>query len=164
MGQRSRKRRREEASGGDEFVERYRERTSARNDAARARLEPLAPGERQLPVTVGAVVATALGLVNLGFYAFGGEISGDRPALPGVLAYSGLLLAAGYGQWRSRYWAVLGMEVLLAIVIVVFGALLVVASNLLAVAVSIVMIAASGTLFWFLIKAMARIQMPERPS
>jgi len=163
LGQRSRKRRREAGAGGDEFVERYRARTQARNDEARARLEPLAPGERPTAVTIGAVVATALGLVNLAFYAFGGEISGDRPALPGVLAYSGLLLAAGYGQWRARYWAVLGMEVLLAIVIVVFSALLVVASNLLAVVVSIAMVGLSGTLFWFLIKAMARIQMPERP-
>jgi hypothetical protein len=27
----------------------------------------------------------------------------------------------------------------------------------------VIIIAAAGTLFWFLIKAMARIQMPERP-
>jgi hypothetical protein len=28
--------------------------------------------------------------------------------------------------------------------------------------ISVAMIAAAGTLFWFLVKAMARIQMPER--
>jgi hypothetical protein len=28
----------------------------------------------------------------------------------------------------------------------------------------VLIIAAAGTLFWFLVKAMARIQMPERPS
>ena len=31
------------------------------------------------------------------------------------------------------------------------------------VALAVVIIAAAGTLFWYLVKAMARIQMPERP-
>jgi hypothetical protein len=30
--------------------------------------------------------------------------------------------------------------------------------------VLVAIVCAAGTLFWFLVKAMARIQMPERPS
>ena len=190
MGQRSRKRRRAEAadggakpaarrgatapeakparepgdasSGRDDFSARYRARSEARNEAARARLEPLQPGERPRAVTIGALVALLLAVANVVFYIVGGEIEGDKPALPGVLSYTGLMLAAAYGQWRARYWAVLGMEALLGILIVVFSILLVIASNVAAVLVSLAVIVPAGALFWFLVKAMARIQMPVR--
>ena len=146
----------------DEFVARYRARSEARNEAARARLEPLEPGERPVAVTVGALLALVLGLVNLGFYFAGGEIGGERPAVVGVLSYSGLMFAAAWGQWRARYWAVLGMEALLGILVVIFALLGVFAQNVLAVVVAVVVVGSAGTLFWFLVKAMARIQMPER--
>ena len=171
MGQRSRKRRRAEAAGGapkqparerEDFSARYRARTEARNEAARAQLEPLEAGERPRAVTIGAIVALLLAVANVVFYVAGGEIDGDRPALPGVLSYTGLMLAAAWGQWRARYWAVLGMEALLGILIVVFSILLVIASNVAAVIVSLAVLIPAGALFWFLIKAMARIQMPVR--
>jgi hypothetical protein len=66
-------------------------------------------------------------------------------------------------MWRARYWGVLGMQALLAITILVFGLLAIKAESVLALVIAIVVLAAAGTLFWFLIKAMARIQMPERP-
>ena len=167
MGRRGRKRRREDAPPAkeqrEEFSARYRARTEARNEAARAALEPLEPGERPLAVTIGAIVALTLGLANLGFYLAGGEIDGDRPALPGVISYSILMFVAAWGQWRSRYWAVLGMEALLGLVILVFSILLVVASNVAGVLVPLAVVIPSGVLFWFLIKAMARIQMPVHP-
>ena len=167
MGQRGRKRRKAQRAGGatpprDEFVERYRTRTEARNEAARAKLEPLEPGERPLAVTIGAVVAFVLGLVNRIFYVAGGEIGDERPALPGVLSYTGLMFIAAWGQWRSRYWAVLGMEALLGLLVVVFALLGVFAQNVLAVVVSVAVVVPAGALFWFLVKAMARIQMPVR--
>jgi hypothetical protein len=37
------------------------------------------------------------------------------------------------------------------------------ASNLRGALLSLAVIAVAGPLFWFLIRAMARIQMPERP-
>lgn len=170
MGRRSRKRRRAESAAPkaaaepkrDDFSARYRARSEARNEAARAQLEPLQPGERPRAVTIGAIVALVLAVANVVFYIVGGEIDGDEPALPGVLSYTGLMLAAAYGQWRARYWAVLGMEALLGILIVVFSILLVIASNVAAVLVSLAVIVPAGALFWFLIKAMARIQMPVR--
>jgi hypothetical protein len=43
-----------------------------------------------------------------------------------------------------------------------FGLALPFAGNLRAVLVSVAVLLPAGTLFWYLIKAMARIQMPER--
>ena len=69
-----------------------------------------------------------------------------------------------WGMWQARYWAVLGMQTLLALTIVVASLGLITATHLwAAVLLVLIILLASGTLFWFLVKAMARIQMPERP-
>ena len=73
------------------------------------------------------------------------------------------MFAAAWGCWNARYWAVLGMQALLGLGILIFSLLLVKAESLLAVVIALVVIVAAGTLFWFLVKSMARIQMPERP-
>jgi hypothetical protein len=90
------------------------------------------------------------------------EVQGERPAVGAVLLQSGLMLVAAWGMWRARYWAVLGMEVILGFVIVVFAVLAVTARDVAAVLISIAVVAAAGALFYVLIKAMARLQMPER--
>ncbi|MFN2617255.1 MAG: hypothetical protein ABR581_09045 [Thermoleophilaceae bacterium] len=138
-------------------------RSRQKDEAARAALKPLAPGERPTAVTVGAVVALLLALANLVSYAAGFEVSGRRPSVVGVAAYSGLMLFVAWGMWRAKYYAVLGMEALLGIVILVFSLLLLRAANAQSAIIAVAVVAAAGTLFWFLIKAMARIQMPERP-
>jgi hypothetical protein len=46
--------------------------------------------------------------------------------------------------------------------IVVMSLALMTAENLLGVVVALTIVIAAGALFWFLVKAMARIQMPER--
>ena len=145
--------------GGD-FAERYRERTRAKDDAARAALTPLEEGERPAAVTVAAVVATLLTLGNIAFFVAGVEIRGDEAPLGPFLVYTALMGAMAWGLWRARYWAVLGMEALLGLLILVFSLLLVRASNALAVVVSLAVLAAGGALFWYLVKALARIQMP----
>ena len=137
-------------------------RSEARDEAARAALVPLREGERPRAVTVGALVALALGAANMGIHLAGVEIRGDRPPFTGVAAYSLLMLTAAWGMWRVRYWAVLGMQALLALLIVIFSLLLFTAGNLLAVLVAVGVIAPSAALFWFLVKALARIQMPAR--
>jgi hypothetical protein len=72
-------------------------------------------------------------------------------------------LEATTSESPAKYWAVLGFEVLLGVSIIFAGLSLVVASNLAAVALCVGIIALAGPLFWFLIRAMARLQMPERP-
>jgi hypothetical protein len=73
------------------------------------------------------------------------------------------MAVCAFGMWRAKYWAVLGMEVLLGLVIIIFALLLATAENLQAVLVSVAVIVLSGWLFWKLVRAMARIQMPKRP-
>ena len=73
-----------------------------------------------------------------------------------------ILLLAAWGMWKAKYWAVLGFEALLAFQVLVAALSLLVASNLWAAFLCLAVIGLGGWLFWKLIRAMARIQMPER--
>lgn len=137
-------------------------RSEQKNEEARAALTPLEPDERPLPVAIGAIVAALLGLVNLGLYVAGVEIDGDRPQVVGVLAFSALMLTAAWGMWNVRYWAVLGMQALLGLVIIVFSLFAMTAASIWALLLALAVIGSAGTLFWFMVKALARIQMPTR--
>lgn len=123
---------------------------------------PLREGERPLAVTIGAIVALVLAVANLVAYAVGFEIDDERAPLIALGPPTVLMLVMAWGMWRARYWAVLGMQALLGILIVIFAVNGLLAENLLAVLVVIGVIVPAGALFWFLVKAMARIQMPER--
>jgi hypothetical protein len=165
MSSRARKRARAAAAG--EVSARAPEpkppsRSERRNAEARAALVPLEEGERPVAVTVAAVLAGGLVIANIALAVGGYEIQGKKPAVAGVFVFTALLLAMAIGLWRGRYWAVLGMEALLAITMLLFSLALPFASNLRAVVVSIVVLIPAGVLFWFLIRAMARIQMPDR--
>jgi hypothetical protein len=143
-------------------------RGRARDEAARATLKPLAPGERPTAVTVGAIVAAILAAANLiaviaGWDGAAGTDDRAR-ALAGSLLVTGLLCVVAYGMWQAKYWAVLGMQTLLALTVIAASLGIVTAENAAAMLVLLAIIAAAGTLFWFMVKAMARIQMPERPS
>jgi hypothetical protein len=164
VGKRSRKARTgaTPAAPAEDRMARGYARSRERDDAARAALEPLAPGERPLAVTIAAIVAAALAVANVAFYAAGWEVTGEDPAPGGVFAFAAILLAAAGGMWMRKYWAVLGFEVLLGITVIYAGLSLLFPSNWQAVVLALAVLAAAGTLFWFLIRAMARIQMPER--
>jgi hypothetical protein len=143
-------------------------RSRAKNDAARAALRPLAPGERPTAVTVGAIAAVLLAASNViamiaGWNSLAGDTDQSRAATFTIL-WSLILLVVAWGMWRSRYWAVLGMQTLLGITIILASLSLITASNLGSVLILVVILAAAGALFWFMVKAMARIQMPERPT
>ncbi|MDW5594439.1 hypothetical protein VSS74_08830 [Conexibacter stalactiti] len=139
------------------------ERTEQRNAEVRAGLEPLAKGERPGAVTVGAAVAAALGALVLIGYATGARVGGEG-SLAGALVLAAILFVAAGGMWKVQYWAVLGFEALLAFQIAVAGLSLLVASNWWAALLCVALIGLGGWLFWKLIRAMARIQMPERPT
>jgi hypothetical protein len=138
-------------------------RARERDEAARAALKPLGPGERPRAVTVAAVVTGLIGITNLAAYIAGMKVSGERPSVVGILLFTGIMLAAAWGAWNVRYWAVLGIQALLGLTVVIFSLLAIKAENIGALAIALVFIAAAGTLFWFLVKCMARIQMPQRP-
>jgi hypothetical protein len=155
------------ATDGDPAPRGYA-RSRAKNEAARAALKPLAPGERPTAVTVGAIVAALLAAANLiaviaGWDGAAG--SDDRArAIAGSLLVTGLLCVVAWGMWHAKYWAVLGMQTLLALTLIAAALGLVTAENAAAMLVLVAIIVGAGTLFWFMVKAMARIQMPERPS
>ena len=113
-------------------------------------------------MTVAAFVAVGLAIANVALWAAGVKVSGQRTSPAGVVAFAILMLAAAVGLWRARYWAVLGFEALLGLSIVVAALSLVVASNAAAVVLCLGIIGLAGPLFWKLIRAMARIQMPDR--
>jgi hypothetical protein len=126
-------------------------------------LVPLAPGERPWSVTIGATVAALLGAGNLVAYVAGAKIAGKHPAPGGIIAFTVLMLVCAVGMWRMWYGAVLAFMALLAIVARIFSLLLVEASNLLGFLVPPVVIAGTGWLFFKLVRALSRIQMPKYP-
>lgn len=142
-------------------AERRRRSSEERNAELRAQLRPLAAGERPGAVTVGAIVAALLAVIVIVGYARGARI-GDSGSLAGALLLASVLLAAAWGMWTVRYWAVLGFQALLAFQVIVAALALLVASNLWAALLCLAVIGFGGWLFWKLIRAMARIQMPER--
>jgi hypothetical protein len=138
-------------------------RSEIRNAEARAALEPLAPGERPLAVVVGAAVTVISATLNLVLYLAGRDIQGTRPSAIGIILFTGLMYVMAWGLWKARYWAVLGLEGLLGILIVIVALLALRASSIGDLLITFAILVPAGALFWFLIKAMARIQMPERP-
>ncbi|MEK6229034.1 MAG: hypothetical protein AABM31_06885, partial [Actinomycetota bacterium] len=131
-------------------------RGRAKDEAARAALVPLGPGERPRAVTAAGVLAAFIGLANLIAFLAGMEIRGEQPNAVGVGLFTFIMLAAAYGCWRMRYWAVLGMQALLGLMVLIFSLLLIRAESVLALVIAVVVIGGAGTLFWFLVKSMAR--------
>ena len=161
MGQRSRKRRTATPAGGEAMTRGYA-RSRQRDDELRAKLEPYPEGERPWAIKASIVLCVLIAVANPVLYLAGWEVSGQDPNLGGALALCAVLLAAAYGMWRMRYWAVLGFEMLLGITLVYAGLSLLGPSNWEAVALAFVVMAVAGTLFWKLIRVMARIQLPGR--
>lgn len=134
----------------------------SKDDIAREQLEPLEQGERPGAVTIAAIVSLLIALSNVVLLASGLEVRGEQPTAFGTLSFAAIMVLAAWGLWHSRYWAVLGFQALLGIVLLLTGVSLAVVSSVWGALIEIVVLAAAGTLFWFMVKALARIQMPER--
>jgi hypothetical protein len=141
-------------------------RGRAKDEEVRRSLKPLAPGERPTAVTVAAVAAVVLAVANVVAIGVGwdGITGSDRgQAVAGSLLVTVLLCVMAYGMWRARYWAVLGMQTILVLTIL-FATLGVTGAGTAYAVILLLLIATlAGILFWYLVKAMARIQMPQRP-
>jgi hypothetical protein len=170
--ERSAERAPEQVSRREAIAARSAARSEARNEAARAALAPLAPGERPTVVTIGAVISALIALSAIVGYAAGIEVTkigsdgieqgeGEAPLLS-VVAAVALMGTMAWGMWRARYWAVLGFQALLVIVLVAASLGLLQATEWLQAVGTTLLIVGAGALFYFMIKAMARIQMPER--
>jgi hypothetical protein len=138
-------------------------RAEQRNREAREALEPLAEGERPTVVTVGAVIAALITISIAAGYAAGIEVDGERPKLPQVIAPAVIMGMMAWGMWHARYWAVLGFQLMLVIVLFsAFFGLVVGASSVAQIVGTLALLVGAGLLFYFMVKAMARIQMPTR--
>jgi hypothetical protein len=134
-----------------------------RNQEAREALEPLAEGERPTVVTVGAVVAALISLSIVVGYAAGVEVNGEQPRLPQVIAPAVIMGMMAWGMWHARYWAVLGFQLILVVILFsAFFGLVVGATSVGQILGTLALLAVAGTFFFFMVKAMARIQMPTR--
>jgi steroid 5-alpha reductase family enzyme len=80
-----------------------------------------------------------------------------------VLAPALLMGIMAWGMWRARYWAVLGFQLILVFLIfsAVYG-LALQAATVAQVLATLALLAVAGSFFFFMVKAMARIQMPTR--
>jgi hypothetical protein len=148
--------------GGGSMARGYA-RAEARNREAREALAPLAEDERPTVVTIGAAIAGLIAISVLVAYLAGATVNGARPRLPQVLAPALLMGAMAWGMWRARYWAVLGFQLIL--VFVIFSAVMgltIRAATVGQFAYFLGVLAVAGSLFFFMVKAMARIQMPTR--
>ncbi len=138
-----------------------------KNQAAREALVPLAEGERPKAVTVGAicsgVVAAVLWGSTLYALATGAEAGGREVNVFQWGLFALVISVMAWGMWKARYWAVLGFQMLLVILIMAGVLGMVTAPTLLQILGTLILVVALSVLFWFMVKAMARIQMPERP-
>ncbi|HEY8765028.1 MAG TPA: hypothetical protein VIM18_12610 [Solirubrobacteraceae bacterium] len=140
-------------------------RSEQRNAAVRATLTPLQEGERPWPIIVASVIAVLVGAGDLIDVLVGGRITFGRThaGVGGVVLFSLMMLVCAGGMWRLRYWAVLGFQTILAVVVLVFSLLLIRASNVLGLLVGLVVVGGGGTLFYKLVRVLSRLQMPKYP-
>ena len=138
-------------------------RGRARDDEIRANLVPLVEGERPPVVTLAAIIAFVFAAANVATALTGNDIStagGDPSVVTAVT--TALLLVAGFGMLARQYWAVLGFETILGLQIVFFSLYLIGVQSLVDAIIPLVAIGLLGWLFWKLVGAMARLQMPKR--
>jgi hypothetical protein len=158
-----RKRKRRGPPSPRERIERGYARSEERNRETREALKPLARGERPRVVTIGALLSALVAASIVGGYLVGIHVNGAQPKPAQVAAPALLMGIMAWGMWRARYWAVLGFQLILVFLIfsAAFG-LAAQAATPAQILATLGLLAVSGGFFYFMVKAMARIQMPQR--
>jgi len=111
---------------------------------------------------LGTLITYLAGVEVNTFDEFGTETGEAKPNVLYTVASSLVLGAMAYGLWKARYWAVLGFQTILILVIVVTTLALVQATDALRALALFAVLAGASVLFYRMVKAMARIQMPVR--
>jgi hypothetical protein len=138
-------------------------KAEVRNQAAREALVPLEDGERPPVVTLTAILAALVAISIVVTFAAGVKVNGSTPKVTTIAAPALIMGVLAWGMWRARYWAVVCFQaVLVFLIFAAVYALLVEATSVTGFAVTLALLAVSGTLFWLMVRAMARIQMPEQ--
>jgi hypothetical protein len=174
LGQRSRKRGRRDKPPAPKAVSTApaatvaparRLRGEQRDAAVRATLTPLAPGERPRAIAIGAALAALSGGLQLALFIFGVKlkVAGTHAAAGSTIVFGAMMMICAIGMWRLRYWAVLGFMAILGITMMYFALALIKASSILGLAIGVAGVGLCGWLFYKLVRALSRIQMPEYP-
>jgi hypothetical protein len=142
-----------------------RSRSEERDAAARATLDPLAAGERPWALRIAVVLALLIAIGNVVQAAIGTKVKvgGAHAGVGGSLIFSAVMLVCAAGMWQLRYWAALGFQALLGIVIIAFVFVALTANDVLRLVIALAVIVAGGTLFWKLVRVLGRLQMPKPP-
>jgi amino acid transporter len=147
-------------------IERGYAKAEQRNREAREQLHPLYEGERPLVVTIGAAFSALIAVifwVSTGIALFSdATVRGNEPHPLQLALIAVVLTLMAWGMWKARYWAVLGFQMLLVLFLLAAVAGLVAATTVLQAIGTLVLVAVCLTFFIFMVKAMARIQMPDR--
>jgi len=163
----TRPRRRKERGGGADAMSRGYAKAEIKNQKAREALEPLEEGERPLVVTVAAVFAFIVAALLWGSAIFAlvtdQKVNGAHVNVAQWALLAAVITWMAWGMWKAKYWAVLGFQMLLVLLILAAVLGLVLAPTFLQIIGDLVLTIGLGTLFYFMVKAMARIQMPENP-
>ncbi|MBN8866709.1 MAG: hypothetical protein J0H98_04080 [Solirubrobacterales bacterium] len=154
------------ASGADAMKAGYA-KSEVKNQAARDALLPLSEGERPTVVTIGAVlsgiVAAILWVSCVVALVTGAKAGGESVNVFQWGFFAAVITLMAWGMWKAKYWAVLGFQMLLVLLIMAGILGMVVAPTLLQIVSTLLLTIGLSVLFWFMVKAMARIQMPDRP-
>ncbi len=147
-------------------IERGYSRAEQRNQEAREALHPLYEGERPLVVTIGAAFSGVIALifwVSAVIATFSdATVNGRQPHPVQLALIAAVLTAMAVGMWKARYWAVLGFQMVLVIFLLA-GVLGLVSATTVPQAIgTVLLVGVCLAFFIFMVKAMARIQMPDR--
>jgi Ca2+/Na+ antiporter len=147
-------------------IERGYAKAEERDRVAREALQPLYEGERPPVVTIGAAFSAliaAVFLVSTAVAAFtDATVNGDEPNPLQLAPIAAVTGAMAWGMWKARYWAVLGFQMLLVLFLLAGIAGLVGAETVLQAIGTVLLVLICLAFFIFMVKAMARIQMPDR--
>jgi hypothetical protein len=147
--------------------ERGMTRSQLKDEIAREQLEPLAEGERPLVVTIGAVISLLIAASIVIAWLAGVEVRvgntdvEEEPSLFQVVPPAVLFAVMGVGMLGARYWAVLGFQAIMAIIMIGAVITLIAATSVFQAVSTALVLVIAGTLFWFTVKALARIQIPS---
>lgn len=133
-----------------------------RDEAIRAGLVPLAPGERTTALVVAVVVAVALAIAVVVGALTTNDLREKGGAVPFGIFIAVVLLGCAWGMWHTRYWAVLAFDAFMWFHVIVASLALVVASSWAAAGLCVAVVGLAGWMAWKLIRVMARIQAHDR--
>lgn len=133
-----------------------------RNAAVRATIRPLDAGERPGPLKVAVGVLVVLAVTNLLLMIPSDSVPGEANPAGRSVALAAILLGLAAWIWSRAAGAVLIFEALLIVTMLYAFLGLMTAANASAVVASALVLGLSATLFWKLIRVLARIQAPPQ--